>query len=82
MYTTKIVQFKKGREQFFLYLSQALMQAGPKSKLRLAQRALLSLFDSLQLSGVLLGNVYCVSEIARSLETQNFLEQVSSSKDG
>ena len=58
------------------------MQAGPKSKLRLAQRALLSLFDSLQLSGVLLGNVYCVSEIARSLETQNFLEQVRSSKDG
>ena len=39
-------------------------------------------FDSLQLSGVLLGNVYCVSATPSSLETQHFPQQLSSSKDG
>ena len=43
---------------------------------------IIMLFDSLQLSGVLLGNVYCVSATPRSLETQHFPQQVSSSKDG
>ena len=39
-------------------------------------------YYSLQLSSVLLGNVYCVSATPRSLERQHFPHQVSSSKDG
>ena len=42
---------------------------------------IIRLFDSLQLSGVLLGNVYCVSATPRSLETPHFTQQVNSSKD-
>ena len=43
---------------------------------------IIMLVNSLELSGVLLGNVYCVSATPSSLETQHFLQQESLSKGG